>query len=95
MRRWLRWTASRLVRWTWARPRLRFLLRFVPEAIPLRCPICSWPMAATQALGCVIGDCSYRPCQRASPDEYRRVQANRRSLEKVNVRTMFSSRFWS
>ena len=43
-----------------------------------RCPICDWPMAKSPEEGCVPGDCSYRPDPMRSPDEYARVQRNRK-----------------
>jgi hypothetical protein len=34
---------------------------------PLRCSVCSWPLAATAAEGCVEGNCSMRPVPRPRP----------------------------
>jgi hypothetical protein len=42
-----------------------------------RCPVCDWPMAETQAEGCVPGDCSYRP---DDPTEQRRISERRKAL---------------
>lgn len=40
-------------------------------AQPLRCPTCSWPLAATKEEGCVPGNCSYRgPRGALAPLEY-------------------------
>lgn len=36
---------------------------------PGRCPICGWTLVASPAMGCVIGNCSYRPDDTA--EQYR------------------------
>jgi len=44
----------------------------------LRCRICDWPLAKSQAEGCIEGDCSYRPTP--GTDEWKRCQRNRREM---------------
>lgn len=42
-----------------------------------QCPICDWPMADSQANGCIPGDCCYRP---DDPAEQRRISERRKAL---------------
>lgn len=40
---------------------------------PDRCDVCGWSLAVSRDLGCVKGDCSYRP--REGSDEWYRIRA--------------------
>jgi len=53
-----------------------------------RCPICDWPLADDPKDGCVDGNCSYRPDPRRNPDEYARVQRNRKALAEHQSRRL-------
>lgn len=46
----------------------------VPRPIQ-RCEICDWPLAESQAKGCVPGDCCYRPDMPAEQERIRRRRA--------------------
>lgn len=44
-----------------------------------RCDVCGWSLAVSRDLGCVKGDCSYRPSE--GSEEWHRIKARRAALD--------------
>lgn len=56
-----------------------------------RCPICEWPLSATEADGCTLDNCSYRPHE--GTDEYYRIRDRREQLARLKKETAASNAF--